>query len=366
MIIELFIASIAVLLTLFYASLLDIRDRRVPFRTWHPMLIIGVPAAAWFFFSHGGNFGIATGYLALVAVLLYASYLDSRPATELFRYHYLAAVLVLPALAWFVIPRQLNFSLLLWYVMLAAIIGYASYLDVKGRMAPLRKWYLILVMVIFAFASFFMSVQGGWGDHAMYIELAAVFCGIFYLFGTMNLFGGADAWALIFVALCIPAFPATPLFGETPLHFLPFSVLINAVILNLAAPIGIFFLNLARGNRGPLPYLFFGFPVDGKKIRDAWGFLMEDITEKNGFIERRFVSFGTAIQRMVRNEGRIYTKDLRERPDKYKRELALYEKAGTVWIAYAVPFIVPITAGLITALVCGDILFGVTRLIIGG
>ena len=37
-------------------------------------------------------------------------------------------------------------------------------------------------------------------------------------------------------------------------------------------------------------------------------------------------------------------------------ELALYRKAGTVWISYAVPFIIPITAGFVTAVIFGDFL----------
>jgi preflagellin peptidase FlaK len=362
---QLLIAAIAVLATLIYASYLDIRDRRVPLRTWYPMLVVGIPAAAWFLYSQKGNIGLAIGFLSFAAVLLYTAYLDRWDAKEPFRYPYLAAVLLLPALAWFVIPMNLDFTLLPWYVMFAGIISYATYIDIKGKTAPLRKWFPILMMIVFAFASYHLTIRGIWDASAGYIALAAVFCGIFYLFATLNFFGGADAWALIFIALCIPAFPATPLFGESPLGFLPFSVLINAVILNLAAPVGIFLMNIVKGNRGPAAGLFFGFPVEGGRIREAWGFVMEDITEKNGVIERKFVSFGDAMRRMVEDKGRIYTKDLRERPEKYKKELALYEKAGKVWISYAVPFIVPITAGLITALVFGDILFTITRLIVG-
>ncbi|HMA06038.1 MAG TPA: A24 family peptidase C-terminal domain-containing protein, partial [Methanomicrobiales archaeon] len=54
---------------------------------------------------------------------------------------------------------------------------------------------------------------------------------------------------------------------------------------------------------------------------------------------------------------RVYTKDLKRYPEQYKRELALYRKAGTVWISYGVPFILPILAGFAVALFGGDILF---------
>jgi preflagellin peptidase FlaK len=69
---------------------------------------------------------------------------------------------------------------------------------------------------------------------------------------------------------------------------------------------------------------------------------------------------------MRSDEGRIYTKDLREHPEEFEKELGLYRKAGTVWISYAVPFILPITAGFISAIVCGDFLFSLIRLLSGG
>jgi archaeal preflagellin peptidase FlaK len=69
---------------------------------------------------------------------------------------------------------------------------------------------------------------------------------------------------------------------------------------------------------------------------------------------------------MYRDENRVYTKDLREHPEEFQKELAIYKKAGTVWISYAVPFIIPITAGLVTALVFGDILFAIMNIVAGG
>ena len=113
-------------------------------------------------------------------------------------------------------------------------------------------------------------------------------------------------------------------------------------------------------------YMFFGFPVSGERIRDEWGFVMEDIEERKGTINRRFIGFWDSVRRMYANEGRIYTKDLREHPEKYQKELAMYRSAGTVWISYAVPFIIPITAGLVTALIFGDLLFALMKVITGG
>ena len=204
------------------------------------------------------------------------------------------------------------------------------------------------------------------GLPALSILLLAVFCGVFYIFGRMHLFGGADAWALIFISFCIPTFPITPLLNSPPLGFLSFSVLINALILNLVAPVGIFVINIVRGNRAPLMYMFFGFPVKGDKIQESWGFVMEDFEEKKGTVNRKFIGFTDSLRRMFSGEGRVYTKDLREHPENYAKELALYKRAGTVWISYAVPFIVPITAGLITAIVFGDFLLAIMKIVTGG
>jgi preflagellin peptidase FlaK len=221
--------------------------------------------------------------------------------------------------------------------------------------------------MIFAITAVLMLFSpDGWGSQSIIILLLAVFSGVFYIFARMHFFGGADAWALIFISFCLPTFPFTPLLGIPPLGFLSFSVLINALLLNLVAPIGIFIINVIRKNRAPLMYMFFGFPVNGDSIQNEWGFVMEDFEEKKGTVSRKFVGFWDSIKRMYSGEGRVYTKDLREHPEEFQKELALYRRAGTVWISYAVPFIIPITAGLITAIIFGDLLFAFMKIIAGG
>jgi preflagellin peptidase FlaK len=387
------ISAVTVLVTLTYASYLDIRDRRVPFVYWLPMLGIGIICVVYLLWQTTANLSLVTGYLSIVVCFLYADYLDSRGRTDspgLTRYYqnssifyYLALALVLPVLSWFVLAPSVNIQLVPWYGMYAGVLSYVTYREYKGVSDEnawpklreknagisdfINRWYFVLIIIIFSITSLIMLFSpGGWGSQALVILLLSVFCGIFYLFARMHLFGGADAWALIFISFCIPTFPFTPLFGIPPLGFLSFSVLINALLLNLVAPIGIFMMNCIRGNRAPIMYMFFGFPVSGDRIRDEWGFVMEDIEERKGTISRRFIGFWDSVRRMYANEGRVYTKDLREHPEKYQKELAMYRNAGTVWISYAVPFIIPITAGLITALVFGDLLFALMNVIAGG
>ncbi|MCX6684435.1 MAG: peptidase A24 [Methanoregula sp.] len=387
------ISAVAVLATLFYASYLDIRDRRVPFIYWLPMLGIGIVCTGYLLWQKTANVSLITGYLAIVVCFLYADYLDSRGRTDspgltwYYKkssiFYFLALVLILPALSWFVFAPSINIQLVPWYGMFVGILSYISYLEYKGRFDEharpkhrkqnsdvsdtITRWYFVLIIIIFAITSLLMLFgPDGWGSPALVILLLAVFCGVFYIFARMHLFGGADAWALIFISFCIPTFPFTPLLGNPPLGFLSFSVLINALLLNLIAPIGIFVINCIRGNRAPLMYMFFGFPVRGDRIQDEWGFVMEDIEEKKGTISRRFIGFWDSVRRMYSGTGRVYTKDLREHPEKFQKELEIYRNAGTVWISYAVPFIIPITAGLITAIVFGDLLFAVMKIIAGG
>jgi preflagellin peptidase FlaK len=245
---------------------------------------------------------------------------------------------------------------------------YASFLDIKERKVPFQTWYPMLIVGLPAVALFyFLLIFGGATDTALYYgALVLFFCAMFYFFAYFHLFGGADAWALIFISLCIPAFPFPPFLGIPPLAFFPFSVLINAMLLNLFIPLGILLMNLKKGNNAPFPYMLFGFPVEGDRIGDHYGYVMEDITEDNGQIRRRFIGIRESLANMVTEKGRVYTLDIRRKPDEYAKERDLYKKAGRVWISYGVPFIVPITAGLFSALFFGDFIFGLLQVFIGG
>jgi len=374
------LSAVVVLATLLYASYLDFRNHRVPFVTWIPMLIMGIPATVWLLYNTTANFSLIFGYLALVAAFLYAIYLDARKPDSPFKFPYLAVVLILPALSWFFLAKNFTISLVPWYGMFACVLAYTSYEEYQKRVPETKKqkrkrqqanindalerWYFVLVIVIFTIASLIMMFNGGWGLSGIYIVLAAIFCGVFYLFEQLHVFGRAYAWVFIFIAFCIPTFPVTPLLANPPLGFLAFSVLVNALILTLVAPLSIFIINIVKGNRAPLQYMFFGFPVRGDRVQDAWGFVMEEFTDTQEGINRHFIGLVDSIKRMYSGKGRVYTKDLREDPDAFRKELVMYKNAGTVWISYAVPFIIPITAGLITAIVFGDLLLTIINVVL--
>lgn len=250
----------------------------------------------------------------------------------------------------------------------ALTLFYASILDIRERRVPFRTWYPMLIIGI-PFTTFFyvLLIQGGeMVVTLLFLALSGLFSLLFYLFARFHLFGGADAWALIFLTALIPAFPVIPLLGFPPLAFFPFSVLINAVVLNLFTPIGILLYNVRNGSHAPFPYMLLGFPVDGDRVSENYGFVMEDITEEEGALRRRFVGVRESLSSMARGEGRVYTLDMRRRPEEYARERELYRRAGRVWISYGVPFIVPLTFGLVSALLIGDFIFGLVQIISGG
>ena len=235
---------------------------------------------------------------------------------------------------------------------------YASARDIRERRVPFCTWYPMLAIGIPLIGWFYgtLLLSGQWNLLLVYLVLVAVFSVLFYSFAYLHLFGGADAYALIFLSVLVPAFPFEPAFGIPPLGFFPFSVLVNALILNLVTPLGIFVYNVVKGNHGPVTNMFLGFPVEGKNIANSFGYVMEDIREEDGLITRRFLSFSEALKGMMKGSGRVYTLDLRRKPEEYREELSLYSRAGRVWISYGVPFIVPLTAGMVVALLLGDIL----------
>ena len=245
---------------------------------------------------------------------------------------------------------------------------YASFRDLQERRVPFPTWYPMLAIALPMAVWFYAAawVQDGWEPVAYFLVLTLLFSAVFYLFALLNLFGGADAWALIFLSVTVPAFPFEPMAGYSPLGFFPFTVLVNALVLNLLTPLILGIRNGLQGHHAPFPYMFLGFPVPADDLPRAYGFIMEEIGEDSaGNLTRRFIRPNEALRKMVSGKKRIYTRDLRLHPGEYTHEMVLFRKAGDVWISYGIPFIVPLTAGLLTALFFGDILFFIMKNLAG-
>lgn len=252
------------------------------------------------------------------------------------------------------------FPLIINSIAIGITLCYASYLDLKDRRVPSKTWYPMLLIsvpfVVLVYGS--LAIIDLWLV-VRYLVIVTLFCSLFYFFAYFRLFGGADAKALIFIAAAIPLFPGKPYFGYPSLNFYPFTVLTNAVILNLVIPLGIFVKNILGKNFAPIQYMFLGFPIPSDEIDRHYGFVMEEIAIVNGKILRTFLPIREALRRMIRGEERLYTKDIKEHPERFITERQVLSEAKYVWISYGVPFIVLITAGFFTALLFGDILYTV-------
>jgi archaeal preflagellin peptidase FlaK len=367
MILPLVVASIAVLVTLAYASVLDVRERSVPVRTWYPLYFIGSVAVLWYLMTAPSGWGTIAGYAALIVTIIYGIELEAQNGKIPRQVLSLAfAATILQGLAWSFLWRDLGPIAIAGFILLVGALWAGLELERRAsvneeRLSPFqlrfRAWHIMLIIAFqgAAWAGLFFAGKGSSGD--LLLVLVALYSEFFLVFAAMNLFGGADAIALVAIALFVPVFPIEPIAGYPPLQFLPFSALTNAVILNLVTPVGIAIWNALKGNRAPFPYTFFGFPVRGDSIENTFGFVMEDFREEGDELKRWFIPIGSALRRMVEGKGRIYTKHLKEHPERYGKELALYRRGGMVWISYGVPFILPILAGFATALIGGDILF---------
>jgi preflagellin peptidase FlaK len=370
MILPLIIAAIAVLVTLAYASVLDVRDRSVPLFVWYPLYLVGSLAVLWFLVTGPSGTATLAGYAALIGTLIYGIELDVQGGKVPRRVLLLGlGATILQGLAWGFLWKNLGPAAIGGFVVLAAALWEGLELEKRASLdgsglSPLshlfRIWHIPLLIALQAAAWAVLLIAGKGGPGDLLLLLVALYAELFLVFALANLFGFADAIALVAIALFVPVFPFQPLLGYPPLDFLPFSALTNAVILNLVTPVGIAIRNGVKGNRAPFPYTFFGFPVRGDTIENTFGFVMEEFTEEGGDLRRRFIPVRVALHQMVQAK-RVYTKDLKRYPEQYRRELALYRRAGTVWISYGVPFILPILAGFATALLGGDILFTVLK-----
>ena len=258
--------AVAVIITLCYASRLDILDRRVPFVTWWPMLVVGIPAAGIALLFTAGGVTLLAGYLQMVSIVLYIAYLGNRDDEKPLRVIFLVPVLLVQIFSVFYFLGINGIQGVLLSVASILITVYATWLEARNLETTFTNAWPLLYFLAGTICWFSYSLSGG-GILFLFLGMMALFCLMFYLFGIMQLFGGADAWALIFITLIIPLFPAEPLTGYPAIPFFPFTVLVNAVIFNLIAPAGLFIMNMLKGNKAPWPYLFLGYPVDGIDYR---------------------------------------------------------------------------------------------------
>ena len=228
------------------------------------------------------------------------------------------------------------------FVIGVLILFIASYTDIKTRRASNYLWLMMggiggILLVVQYFTV-------GFDDKTMYLVFIPIMIGLVYLLFQMRLiFGGADAKALMAIAILVPL---EPTIGQFPLwrgSVMPFSwsIFANSIILFLLIPISLLVYNVAKRNI-KFPYCLLGYKMKISKAREKFVWPLERIVDG----KRKFMYMPKEFD--VEEELNIFEKnDIHE-----------------IWVTPKIPFMIPLLAGFIVAFIFGDILFYIMNSII--
>lgn len=249
---------------------------------------------------------------------------------------------------------------------------YASWSDYKTREVSNKVWILFAPLAFaLAFAELLLyeSLQQTL-SYAICFGLTAAFAIILFYSGA---FGGADAKALMCLALGLPFYPEklfTPMLqGISPISrfFLPMTIFSNSVLLAAATAVYMFLHNLfwrwktgeklfkrledkSLGRR--ILVLVTGYKTSVKKLKEKWHlYPLEDIENLDG-LKRKLVV-------VPRDENR------NEIVERLAKAVESGKIDDAVWATPGLPMLIFITVGLIIALFFGDIVWICIRLLFG-
>ena len=162
---------------------------------------------------------------------------------------------------------------------------------------------------------------------------------IFLLFHLDVIKGGADAKALVCLVLLYPEYPQPVLGHVLPAYAsftFPFFIntLLLAAVVSLAIPLLLLFRNAAKGD-AVLPFMFLGYRKN-----------LDDVVLEKEWLIQYPADDGTPVR----------LKKLGSSDDGQMLESARTAGWKTIWVSPKIPFIVPLTIGLIFTLIFGNVL----------
>lgn len=215
------------------------------------------------------------------------------------------------------------------------ILSYASFTDVKTRRASNYLW-----LIMGSIGGILLAIQYftiGFEDKTFYLIFIPIMIGLVYVLFQMRLiFGGADAKALMALAILLPLQPSInqfPIWGESFMPA-PWSIFSNSIILFLFIPLSLIIFNLAKRDI-KFPYMFLGYKMNVDIAREKFVWPLEKIVDGN----RKF-------SYMPKNF------DVEEEIDEFKKY-----GFNEMWVTPKVPFMIPLLAGFICTFILGDILY---------
>jgi len=222
----------------------------------------------------------------------------------------------------------------------AGILAYASYTDIKTRRAANYLW--VIMGAIGAVLLLVQYLTIGFAN-IWYLVFIPIMILLIYAFFQMRLlFGGADAKALMALAILIPIQPSIrnyPIWTS----FWPgsWTVFCNAVLLFLVIPLSLLIYNIMKRNI-QFPHVLLGYKMSVEKAKQTFVWPLERI--KDG-------------KRKLSYMPKEFDAD---------KELAEFEKLGIteIWVTPKIPFMIPLLVGFIVAFFPGDLLMQLVRTII--
>lgn len=200
------------------------------------------------------------------------------------------------------------------------VFGLAAYRDVRTRRVRNELWVPLVALGAVLFVADGIAAFGDPFRTREFLVHAAVSLGIVaplgYVFWRLGGFGGADAKAIMTLALLFPEFPLYYLPGAVlpvvrpPLGVLSMTVLSNTVLVGLAFPVALAVRNVLDGHVA-LP-MFIGRPARIPDVATAYGSLLET---PDGFTRSGLDL--DALRMYLRWRGLTLT-ELRADPDRYR------------------------------------------------
>jgi preflagellin peptidase FlaK len=248
-------------------------------------------------------------------------------------------------------------------ILCLSFLIYASWSDYKTREVSDKVWVILgpLALALTAFQILVYSPQPLQLTISYVLSFAitsGLALAVFYAGG----FGGADAKALMCIALALPVYPSyllpQPTGFVSPLF--PITIFTNSVLLGALSVFYALFRNLlwkARNRRGvfegletesfgrKILALFSGYKVKFSKLERGHMYPLEDVeVNEEGEVKRKLLVFPKDEER----------EEIVARIHENVKEESL---EGGVWATPGLPLLIFVTAGLIVALSYGDIVW---------
>ncbi|WP_246049053.1 A24 family peptidase [Natronomonas salsuginis] len=296
------------------------------------------------------------------------------------------------------------------------VFAWAAARDLRTRRVPNWTWYPLVAVGLIALLWDVLTIGDLTGVQRRLFAVQTVLSLGFvaplgYFFWRIGGFGGADAKAIITLAVLFPVYPTYQVLGGTypvygaSLGVFSFSILSNTVLVGLLYPAALAVRNLPQGTFTPA--MFVGHPVSLRDVPTAYGRLLEtpdgftrsglDIDALRMYLRWRGISFsalradpqryrgtvpvdandpgdGSLGDGTIDEDGPVDPVDddpwgaaafLAEHsaygttPTELREGLSTLSESDreSIWITPGIPFIVPMLAGLVVALAFGDVMF---------